>query len=180
MPAAAGDVELLLGGVGVEALGDDPVSGDPSDRAENPDERELLLGVGDVVEADGVGEAEGGHEAEHVKSEHADEGPVIARFLLGGDGGGCEQGEAAENVRGCEDSLGGEEAVGDHAEEERRNDGGDRADGVGPGDAVGHAVGAHVVAHGDVPRAPDEELEEHHGGEAGADGLGSGMTCGCH
>ena len=73
-----------------------------------------------------------------------------------------------------EDFLGGEEAVGNEADEE----GGDHsADGGGSGGEAD--LGAREVeslteegAEGDVPCAPDEVFEKHHEAEAGSYGEG--------
>jgi hypothetical protein len=114
--------------------------GDPADGAKDADERKLLLGIGDVVEGERVGQAEGRHVAEHVKREHSDERPVFAGLCWAATVGAARSAGAAEDVHGGENTFGSEEAVGEHAEEERRDDGGDGADRVSPRDAVGHAL----------------------------------------
>ena len=77
-----------------------------------------------------------------------------------------EHRQPAEDVQNAENALGGEETIRHHAEEKGRYHGGDGAHRVSPVDDVCQADGRHVIANGDVPRSPNEELEEHHGREA--------------
>src|SRR5690242_19519488 len=61
-----------------------------------------------------------------------------------------------------EDPLGREEPVGDEADEEWRDDRRDRVDRERPVRERLHPLVLHEDRNGRVPRAPDEELQEHH------------------
>ncbi len=81
--------------------------------------------------------------------------------------GAAEDGETSEEVKNGEDLFGRKEPVGNHPEKERRHYRGDGAHRVGPVDDPGQTDRRHVVPDGDVPGAPDEELEEHHQAQVG-------------
>jgi hypothetical protein len=70
----------------------------------------------------------------------------------------------AEQVQEGQDPLGREKPVGDQADEERRHHGRQRGCAVGhPGLRAGELERLQQIgAHRDVPRPPDEVLEEHH------------------
>ena len=184
---ATGEVENGGLGGGAEG-GEEPTGGDPADRAEDANFGEFIL-VLDVGEGDGIGQAHGGHVAEHMEIEERDNG--LGGRALGiwrqvgesGDPAGDHEHESGtEEVEQTEDALGGKKAIGDEAEEERGDDGGDGLGGVGLADDRAELVIVQATAHGGEPRAPDEELEEHHHGEAGDDGVlrcGGGHGVGC-
>ena len=184
---ATGEVENGGLGGGAEG-GEEPTGGDPADRAEDANFGEFIL-VLDVGEGDGIGQAHGGHVAEHMEIEERDNGlggralGIWRQVRESGDATGDHEHESgAEEVEQTEDALGGEKAIGDEAEEEWGDDGGDGLGGVGLADDRAELVIFQATAHGGEPRAPDEELEEHHHGEAGDDGIlrcGGGHGVGC-
>ena len=139
---------------------------DPADGPEDADERELLLRIGHRLHRDGVGQRQSGVEAQHVAEDGdpVDRGRARIRALH--QHGAVEHERGADEVHHSQDALRGEEPVGDHADEERRDDSGDGADGVGRAEVrAGESDGAEVIRRGDIPGAPDEELEQHHDGE---------------
>ena len=144
---------------------DEESGGDPTGGAENADRAELKLGVGHLAEGEGVGEGEGGHEAEAVEEEESVD--FAEGYLLRGE----EEEDAAEEMECGEDALGGEELVGDEADEEGRDHGADGGGACGKADLLTGEVerGGEPGADGDVPGSPDEVLEEHHCAEAYTD-----------
>ena len=104
--------------------------------------------------------------AERVEQQHPEEGRGRR------DGRDPVEQGRPHQVQHAEQLLGGEEAVGDHADHERRHDRapGHRAVGerrLGSGEAQAlQQVGAHRHEVG----APDEELQEHHRGQLDAHG----------
>ena len=131
---------------------------DPADGAEHANEGKLLRGVLDVVERDGVRQRQRGHVAERVGDEDGVEGAECRERR-----GVPEEGATGE-VEDAENLLGGEEAIGDHAKEERRHDGTDGHGAVRCADldAVELECGSEECAECYEPGAPDEVLEEHH------------------
>ncbi len=149
----------------------DPAGGDPPEGAEDPDGRELLLRANHLVEGDGVHQGEGRDVAQGVDEEHPEEGRRV------GDRRDRVEERGSREVQDAEDLLRREEPVGHHADDERGDDGppGDgavRLGGLGPGEPEALE---EVGPHGDPPGAPDEELEEHHRRQAGANGSGQGV-----
>jgi hypothetical protein len=130
---------------------------DPADGAEHPDQRELLFLRLDVMEGQAVGQAQGGHVAQVVEQQQDDEQRRLAAELRH-----AEHDHPAQQVEHPQHLLGGEVPVGHEAQEERRHDGRDRVDGVGPVGQRFHALLGHVDRDAGVPRAPHEKLEEHH------------------
>ncbi len=135
-------------GCGFELEVADEESGyDPSAGAEDADGAELGLGVLHLAEGEGVGEREGGHEAETIEQ---DEGVEGKEDRLAGGG---EEKDGSDAVEDSENFLRGEELVRDQADEEGRDDG---SDGGGSG-CEAHLLAGKVLglrepcAYGDVP-----------------------------
>ena len=81
---------------------------------------------------------------------------------------GAQQQQAAHQVQDAEHPLAGEKAVGDHAEEKRGDNRRERAHGVRCAGDVAHVALRDKARHGDIPRSPHKELEEHHHRQSGA------------
>ena len=164
----------MRSGVGLVLDGhqaDHPAGHDPPDGPEDPDGRELLLRARHLVEGDGVHQGQGGVVAEGVGQQHPEEGGRV------GDRRDAVEERRPGQVHDAEDLLRGEEAVGDHADEEGRHDGPPGHGAVGLGGLGPRELEAleQVGPHGDPPGPPDEELEEHHRGQAGANRSGQGV-----
>ena len=70
-------------------------------------------------------------------------------------------------MQDAQDDLGRQEAVGDHAHQERADHPRDRTDRVGPAKVLGPKANRfQIVGARDVPRSPNKELNEHHDAEA--------------
>ncbi len=153
---------------GAQDEADEQPGHDPAERAEYPDQGKLFFLRLDVVECQAVREAERGHVAQVVEQQEHDEHRGRTRRP-----GHREHHHTAQQVQHAQHLLGREVAVGDEPQEERRDDGRDRVHRVGPVRQRLHPVVGHV--HGDrrVPRAPDEELEEHHRRQPGSNAHGS-------
>ena len=144
---------------------DEEAGSDPADRAPDADLGEFE--PGEVGESDRVAEAERRHVAEHVtKAEIDHEGAVAG----GGGTGGEKEEDATEEEENAHDDLRGKKAVCNESEKEGSEDGSKGGGSVGSANEVAELVGPKDLTQGGKPGSPDEELEEHHEGEAGDDG----------
>ena len=76
---------------------------------------------------------------------------------------------AAQQVQDEQDPLGREVAVGDQADEQRRDDRPDRRHGAQPADLPARkAQRGGIPGDGHTPAAPEKELQEHHDRQAGS------------
>ena len=138
---------------------------DPADGAEHADERELPGRILDVVERDRVRQRQRGHVADRIDDQQ-----------------GIERGErllrrhepehrASRQMQDGKELLGREESVGDHADEERRDQCRDRRRAVREADLLSRELErlSEIRPHRDEPHPPDEVLEEHHHREPGLD-----------
>ena len=138
---------------------------DPADGAQHPDGRELAGRLGHLPERQRVGQGQGRHVAERVEQQHAvDGGERRPRRRE-------EEHRTARDVQARQQLLGREPAVGDHADEERRDHRGDRRRPEHQPDLLPRERQrlAQIGPQRHRPRAPHEELQEHHGRELGAD-----------
>ena len=144
---------------------DDNPGHDPSERSQHADRREFASRIPHLPERQRVREGERRHVAQRV-----DEHGTVERPEAGA--GRCvEQRDAAKQVKHRQQPLGRKEAIGDHADEERRNHRRQRGGAVGEADLLaGKVERPKPGAHRHVPGAPDEVLEEHHRGELQANG----------
>ena len=130
----------------------------------------MFLLIGDVVESEGVGQPEGRHVAEVVEQQREDEYRGVAGELRDKD-----HHATADEMEGREDFFSRKESIRHQSESERRDDRGERIDGVRPMREIRHAVSGHVDGDGGKPTSPDEELEKHHGAEASGRGVVHGQ-----
>ena len=167
--AAGGNAQGGRGGLEPERPHDQPRH-DPADGPEDPHRRKLLFRALHLVEGDRVDEGEGRVVAERVAEEHPEEGPRA------GDVRGLPEEHGAHQVQDAKHFLRREEAVGDHAHQERGHDRPPGHGGVGPADVGPREVEPlpEVRGEGHEPRPPDEELEEHHRRQARANRRGEG------
>ena len=133
--------------------------GDPAGGSGGHDNREPLGRIRRVGEGDGVDEAVSGHVGQRVDDERRVEDAE------GGLLGDPPEQAGTQEVQDAEEALGRDVAVGDHADEEGRDE---RADGgrtVGEADlGAGEFQLTEVHGHGVIPTAPHEVVEEDHDG----------------
>ena len=146
-----------IAGKPAEHKADKKTGGNPTDGAEHPDHRKLPLLVVDVVKRQRVRQSQSRHVAQVVQQQQQNEHARRCRGLRHG-----EHDQPAQQVQRAEHFLRREKTVGNEPQKERRDDGRDGVDRVRPVREVGHALCRHVVADRDVPRPPDEKLQEHH------------------
>ena len=164
--AVAGDEEHHRLGVGLQELADEGDRRDPAERAEHARDRELLLRVGHVAERHRVRQPERRHVAEHVRQQVPLEPRRIVCLDRTGDADQHDQ--RADGVHRSEHALRCEVAVGDQAEEQRRDQRRDRPGRVSPADGRHWPLGGvDERASRLIPAPPDEELEEHHRAQEG-------------
>ena len=153
-----------LGIPGLENLADEDAGHDPADGAQHADTGEFAARVLHLVERDGVDQREG----RHVQGGVGQHGPEERSGR--GHGRGVIQQSGAHDVQHAQHLLRREEAVGHHADEERRDDRAPVRGAVGIADVdAGKAEFRQVTAHRHHPGAPDEELEKHHRRQLDAD-----------
>ena len=144
--------------IGVQDPANHDAGHDPADGAEHADDGELPARIAHVVERDRVGQRECRHVAERVGDQ---------RGIERGEGG-LRRGEPEEpaptRCEDCHEAFAREEAIGHHAEEEWRDQRGDRGGAIGQADLRAREMQrpGQVGAHRDEPCAPDEVLQEHH------------------
>ena len=139
--------------------------GDPADRAPDPDERKLLLRLGEVIKADRIHECQG----RHIAEAGGEQQPIETRWI--GRAGGGEQEAGIEQVQAAEHHLARQESVGHEPHEQGSDDRRDGAGGVGLADdrvdgrlapVWGGKERGQVFPHWHRPGTPDEELQKHH------------------
>ena len=147
---------------------------DPADGAEHADGGELPAGVRHLAKRNRVRERERRHVAERV-GEQDDVEDAERRLLRRG-----EQDDPSRCMQDGEQPFGGEEAVGDHADEEGRDHRRDGRCAEHEADllALERERAAEVGAERHRPCPPDEVLEEHHRREPEADACRHGNALG--
>ncbi len=147
---------------------DEQARHDPADRPEDANQRELAAGIVHLPERQRVAQRQRRHVAERVDQQHdveRTEARLQRREIQHGAAGDVQRGENA---------LGRHEPIGDHADEERRNDCGDRRRPRREADLLAGEVQRlpEPRPHRHVPRAPHEVLQEHHRRQFRARGRG--------
>ncbi len=152
-----GQLELQRDGFGVQQADGEP-GGNPADRPEHPDARELLAGIGHLMERQRVGQRQRRHVAQRVAEQDRVEAAEV------GEGRDPQQQRGAKQVQEREDALGREEPVGDQPDEEGGHHGGQRRGAVRDPALLPREPQRlqQVGAHRHVPGSPDEILQEHH------------------
>ncbi|OMP12455.1 hypothetical protein COLO4_03180 [Corchorus olitorius] len=131
--------------------------GDPADSAHHANTREIGFHVIDVGEGNTVGQRNGGHIGKRVGQQQREEGAELG--LLCGEvhqNGTCKH-------QNRQHFLGGKEAVGQRADENRRQDRRNGRTGIGPANLPrGKAAFAQPQPQRHKPRSPDKPFNKHH------------------
>ena len=165
-PRHTGDAQRDRSFICTEKSADNHSRHNPTDGAKHAHDREVLLLFGHMVERKGIDQPNRGHIADHVEQKQDDEPPSSAG--LGSDWRQKHR-HPSDQMQHPKNAFSGEESVGDHAEEERRNDCPDGADRIGPVNHIGHPDATHIIPHRHIPCPPHEELQKHHAAELKVD-----------
>lgn len=163
-----GDV-VKYAGYTVDAIGDwagnlapevDHVRGsNPTSRGGDHHDGEPFRRIRRMCEGDGVDETVAGHISQRVDDERRVED------IEGGLLGNPPEEAGPEQVEHAEQPLGGDESVGNHADDEGRDEGADGGGAVSEADlGAGEVQLPEIYGHSVIPTAPYEVMEEDHRG----------------